>query len=134
LVNSFIIYCEFAQQKQTFFDYKLQVTEALLQLAKPKRGRPSASPLPLEAKPRKCSRRKFTASSECRFSNIGNHWPLKATDKNEKTTKARCEYCSIIRGQESKTTWKCSQCQAFLCLDSNKNCFYDFHHTDGSDE
>lgn len=48
-----------------------------------------------------------------------NHWPVFMTNINN--TRCKYEICS------AKTYWKCSKCNVHLCLNSKKNCFYEFH-------
>lgn len=126
LVNSFVAYNEFTNQTIPFLDYKTKVVDGLFQLSRDSnQGRPISSPLP--AKVAKSNHRKFTASNELRYSNVGSHWPTKSIDKKGKAKNGRCEYCSVIHHQEKRSTWMCKHCNTFLCLEANRNCFYEFH-------
>ncbi|CAF3966046.1 unnamed protein product [Rotaria sp. Silwood1] len=48
-----------------------------------------------------------------------NHWPTFISAIN--TTRCKNENCS------KKTYWECSKCYVHLCLNSNKNCFTQYH-------
>ena len=48
--------------------------------------------------------------------NIG-HWP----DTVSKELRLRCKECS------AKTATKCIKCNVFLCIMTNRNCFFTYH-------
>jgi hypothetical protein len=48
-----------------------------------------------------------------------DHWPIFVSALNN--TRCKNEKCS------GKTYWKCSKCNVHLCLNSNKNCFTQYH-------
>ena len=48
-----------------------------------------------------------------------DHWPLFVSALNN--TRCKNENCY------GKTYWKCSKCKVHLCLNSNKNCFTEYH-------
>ena len=48
-----------------------------------------------------------------------NHWPIFVSGINK--TRCKNEKCSM------KTYWKCSKCNMHLCLNSNRNCFTQYH-------
>lgn len=56
-----------------------------------------------------------TVSNEIRYDNTG-HWVT--VDLKRK----RCKLCQL------KTDLRCSKCQVMLCVNKNRNCFYQFHH------
>jgi hypothetical protein len=107
--------------KLPLLEFKRQVADGLIQMSKQKKkGRPSKQVVNPEIE--KSNHRKFTATEEQRFMNIGLHFPVKAEKKG------RCELCSVVHHRESRTTFKCIKCKTYLCLTADKNCFYDFHH------
>ena len=69
-----------------------------------------------------------------RLKNVGAHFPFKGEGKNH-----RCDVCEkkhfLSKKQNPsqatarhKTTFKCSQCDVYLCIgEGGGNCFYDFH-------
>lgn len=127
LVNSFVTYNEFTMQKIPFIEFKTKVVDGLLQLSKRKQGRPSSKPLQVtQVIPRAC-KRQFTASDDCRLNNVGIHWPCKQFDSDNKALRGRCEWCSVKHDIEKRTTWKCESCDAFLCLEGERNCFKLYH-------
>ena len=48
-----------------------------------------------------------------------NHWPVFVSPINN--TRCKNEKCN------GKTYWKCDKCNVHLCLNSNRNCFRQYH-------
>ena len=54
-------------------------------------------------------------SNDIRYDNTG-HWVTVDLKRR------RCKLCQL------KTDLRCSKCQVMLCVNKNRNCFYQFHH------
>ena len=59
-----------------------------------------------------------TVTNVIRYDN-SNHWPLFVSALNN----TRCKNDNYFR----KIYWQCSKCNMYLCLNSNKNCFVEYH-------
>ena len=132
-MNAFVCYRELNRDSNLkFLDFKIRVSDGLIQLGKKKtRGRPPMNPPmnPPIVDKNLNKKRRYTATEEVRFTNLGTHWPIKTfNDKTNEVQRGYCQYCSVKHRKVSTSTFKCSSCQTFLCLDSKNNCFYDYHH------
>uniref|UniRef100_A0A3B1IMT6 PiggyBac transposable element-derived protein 4-like n=1 Tax=Astyanax mexicanus TaxID=7994 RepID=A0A3B1IMT6_ASTMX len=63
----------------------------------------------------------------------GVHVPVPGTeivlDRRMRASDGRktCVYCRKYRGTQTKTPWKCKECDVYLCLQPDRNCFYAWH-------
>lgn len=117
-INSYVIYCNVVE-KITLLEYRRQVTLGLL-IVHSNTSRKRSSSFVKPCIPKK--RRKFNSSvpDSVRFGNLGVHWPIFTKQR------ARCEMCSS-KAVQSRPSSKCNTCGIFLCCNSNKNCFKEFH-------
>ena len=124
VVNAWLLYRRHSKQNQlpkkellNLKDFQYRIATALLQSGKTTaktRGRPSLIQLP--------EKKKTTAASaipatEIRHDRVG-HFPV-FTGKVQK----RCRFC-----RQGYSRIMCSKCNVQLCLVTDRNCFYDFHH------
>jgi len=61
-------------------------------------------------------------NEDMRFDNL-DHWPVLVKTDNERK---RCKISSC----KKYTKTKCSKCGVFLCLVTDRNCFFNYHHDD----
>ena len=110
VINAWLVYkrdCEF--HKITFMkllDFQAQIARSLMgEVVTRKRGRPSTSAASLSLK---------------KVPKLDHHLPV-FMDKQQ-----RCQNCAAKKVR-SNTRIKCSNCDAYLCLVTQRNCFFDFH-------
>jgi hypothetical protein len=79
------------------------------------------------------SRRNVEGEPE-RLRNVGMHLPFKGEGKNHRCAVCDKKHFLSKKGNPAqttprhKTTFKCSQCDVYLCIgEGGGNCFYDFH-------
>ncbi|KAK3932719.1 PiggyBac transposable element-derived protein 3 [Frankliniella fusca] len=119
LTNSWLLYkrdCILLGDDQKFKsskEFRTQVSEELRASLLRSRGRPSLDKS-LEKKVIRCPMVP-RPSDKLRTDNT-NHWPTRCS-------KGRCRYC------QSNIRFKCTKCDARLCITPERNCFVQFHVT-----
>lgn len=119
LTNSWLSYkrdCDLLGQKLKVPDskhFRLEVSLGLMASAQRSKGRPSLD--------KSLSKKKIVRpmvprpASELKCDGL-NHWPEMCSNKN------RCRYC-----KNGYSRVKCTKCNLMLCLNSERNCFVQFH-------
>jgi hypothetical protein len=133
-VNSYVIYCE-VMEKIPLLEFRREVTLGMMgmscerQMASPnssrisqsrKRSSPVAQTICLAKKKTTRPPGKYSVPKDVRLTGQGVHWPVHDAERG------RCELCSLSKIQ-SKPYTKCSHCGVYLCLNSSRNCFQDYH-------
>ena len=130
LVNAWLTYREKQERLSVaskdildLFDFRENVAEALCtaELNPPRpRGRPSLeSLLNYVVVPMKKTRPAVMPNADARYDGY-DHWPEVIAQKSAQ--RCKLEYCS----KSSRT--KCTKCNVYLCLSSDRNCFKSFHN------
>ena len=114
IVNSFVVYKETNACNISFFDFKREVAQGLLTLGSS-----------CKASTPKRRRIDYSIPRSVRLVNVGVHFPTFESSK-AKSQRVRCEVCSK-KGVQSRPASRCTQCNVYLCCNSSKNCFYEFH-------
>ena len=115
LSNAFVIFKVQTDSDLTYLDFLSSITTALIEGEKTrKRVSPSMN-----------SNRKRNRSS-------GRKISFDIPDKNEPHlpivgNQARCALCSTNKGTY-KTVYHCSHCKRAFCMNSTRNCFYNYHN------
>ena len=110
VINSWILYR--GQKKMPMADFKLAISQALIELDMAARGDAIHAGTPANV-----VRRASQLSADCRFDNFG-HPP-----KQQDCLPQRCnmEHCS------RRSKYLCVKCRVYLCVDQKSHCFYRFH-------
>lgn len=122
IINSWLMWRKLHKRKESLAEFKAELGEVMCKkgyvtAAPGTCGRPTST---LQAKILK-KRTLFThsPSSDTRLDRI-NHWPI-VTDVRNRCRNPDCT------SKTSKTSIKCSKCNVFLCLNTNKSCFVTYH-------
>ena len=117
LTNAWLLYKINNKTKMPLREFIISVSDSLMRsgknLKKPV-GRPKQN---AEVESGKTAYKKIIVSDDIRFDNVG-HWV--SCDKKRN----RCKFCE----KSMLTNTKCTKCDVFLCLTTDRNCFYDFHN------
>ena len=122
LVNAYLLYKrinkpDVHEKEFQLPSFRSQIAQILTSFCVPGIARPIGRPRKLPIP--KSSKKTYLPSDEVRYDNIG-HFPDYLARGDKKTCKL--ESC------KSETQVVCIKCNIHLCLTSNKNCFFYFHH------
>ena len=113
VTNAFIIYKEKCNNDFLLNTYRLAIVNALIGYKMPnKKGRKSL--------PSTFTGHKVNISNEKRFS-LQPHLPITKPSK-----RSRCIFCSN-KTNDKRSIWYCNTCNVALCLNVERNCFFEFH-------
>ena len=81
-----------------------------------------------------CAKVMQTIINEYRLLNVGRHFPGKGEGKDHCCTVCLEEHRRLMQGGDggrvphtAKTTFKCSECDVYLCIQKEQNCFRKYH-------
>ena len=126
VTNGWLLYCRHVQafyspdaHYMPLLEFQAQIASGLTQAGKlparvvAKRGRPSASPLPV--KKSKTSAAVAIPQNDVRYDGCGHFAVFEAKQH-------RCRFCC-----KGYTHMQCVKCKLFLCTNRDRNCFLSFH-------
>jgi hypothetical protein len=125
IINSYIL-AKLKGQVQSQVDFRKKLLWELVKMAKEE----EVAAVPVQPPTKKMRMTKKSTVDDLPVSRlkVGNHFPLYNPQRRT------CVWCSLkVKNDEDnafKTQFSCELCNVYLCLNSNRNCFKDFHSLD----
>lgn len=124
MVNAYVLFKRVHKTDQSSGLYQLpnfrsEVAKVMCTFKAPEAPRPPGRPRIIVTKKAPIPKRVYLPPTETRYDGV-DHFPEMVPRPGKRTCKNP--------GCKSETQVKCRKCNIHLCLQTNKNCFYEFHH------